>query len=105
METNTKDRIRQAVSEYKKLFPDEYQAVVDHIKNERRSQATDWATLEGNHAIERKLGEVPETLFSMITQMLTVNELNQFRATGDAGKKAQRWFFNAFPEFRVTKEA
>lgn len=103
MDRLIKDKVKQIVTDYKELFPGEFAMFQKQIAD-FRAQLTDkqFGTISGDHAMERAVHEMPDTLFGMITKTLTDEELNQFTGTDSASqKKAARWFAKTFPEFAL----
>ncbi len=98
MNPKTKLKIRTAVSDYQKMFPDEYQLFLVHMKNIKQGLKQDMAGLTGSHAIGRHLTEVPEKLSIMIAKKLDGEELISFKEI-----ESMRWFAKEFPQFRVSK--
>lgn len=103
-----KDKITTAVQEYKRLFPQEYQAFLKSNQITIDKQQDKWAsTGKGDsHAIQRHLYDTPEKLHHAITRMLSEEELDWFNARGTYIKNfsAAKWFIQTFPEFKVTQE-
>ena len=103
MSNKTKTKIKGLVAEYVKMFPAEYDAVCDYVR-ERRKEMQDerLGVTDGDHTIERLLFEIPETLDGMFNLYLSSDEYKEFRGlNGEEAKKSARWFAKTFPEFRI----
>lgn len=87
------------VVQYRKLFPTEYRAVIDLVKD-KRDNLLDPKTGSGLGAdtLDRPLIEYPETLYSSIFNALSPEEFTQFFT-----KEGQRWFGGKYEEFRIPK--
>jgi hypothetical protein len=89
--------IKKVVEFYKKAFPLEYQAVVRQIKIIRNAQKNEFASIKRKDAaMERKLIEIPETLFNIFIIKLPQSFMEYYYS-----KPGTRWFAKEFPEFRV----
>lgn len=105
MET-AKEKIKIAVSEYKKLFPDEYQRFLKSAEIKIGQSKDKWASTGGDGAVERHLYDTPEKLHGSIGKLLTSQELEWFNGRGEwAGEfHGARWFMETFPEFKISKD-
>lgn len=92
-------KIRLAVADYQRMFPDEYRDLMTVIKHQKSNLKDDFAEFEGTHTIKRVLFTISEKLSAMIGLKLTEEERNLFK-----DKDAQRWFCKEFPQFSITKE-
>lgn len=102
-----KDKVRWAVQEYIKLFPDEYVQFKLQMKQTRESLLNDWAeTNKDMQVVERLLFEVPEAMYFGFKKVLKKHEFDWLYGLNDFQKKddGPRWFFNEFEAFRVTKQ-
>lgn len=102
-----KDKITTAVTEYKKLFPDEYKAFLKSNQLTINKQNDQWAsTGSKDNLVERHMYDVPEKLYGAIQHLLNNEERDWFASRGAYLKnfKASKWFMETFPEFKVTKE-
>lgn len=95
-------KIRQAVSDYKKFLPEEYEAIAADTLRKRANYSPTGAHNNGE-ALERKILEIPETLFSSIKIKLTAEEWDTFNSPKD-GKVLSRWMAKEFPAFRAVDE-
>ena len=93
----TKNRIKSIVGGYKALFPEEYEALVKFIEQNRKLQDNEFASLKKEqNMLERALYEISETLDTMIGQKLSAEELTFFKS-----KEGGRWFAKTFPQFAL----
>lgn len=92
-------KLRNIVTLYKQMFPDEYDAVCVELSQLRNRQNDKFASVKGDHAIDRALFEIPETLFAGILSNLDEEQLLYFKS-----KEGSRWFVTAFKEFRAAQE-
>lgn len=105
MSPKTKAKIKAIHKSYKEMFPDEYKLICEYIKALREGTVTDYAESEEESAFERKLGETPETLITMIEKTLSEEEMKEFRGVDkDSMIKSARWFYKTFNEFAVAKK-
>lgn len=89
------------VENYKLLFPQEYNAVVQYLKERRKDLKTKFAEvidtkggLKSFEILERAIHEVPVTLEKMFSLSLTTEELLWLRT-----KQGARWFAREYKEF------
>jgi hypothetical protein len=99
MNDKTKMRIRTAVADYFKMFPEDWELCKLDIQYQRQNLKTEMADVGGTHAVKRALFSVPEKLATMIGKKLSVQEAQLFKE-----KENARWFANEFPQFRISKE-
>lgn len=99
MTNATKNKIKEAVSQYTKLFPKEFELFKLMIEDTRRERIDKFSTFaKGDDVIKRKLYEVPEILHGTLMQILEDEELNELYS-----KKGGRWFAKTFPVFSLTE--
>lgn len=104
-----KEDIKGIVASYKKTFPDEYDQLVQTLKDKRGQVEVDdneWAELEdAGDAIERHMFDVPQTLYSAFVRELDENALDWLYARGEfeGDFTGMHWFMDEFSEFTVTK--
>jgi len=95
-----KIKIEECVTEYKQVFTEEYilfkQFVIDNRKELRDE---DYGSVEGDHIVERKLLEMPETFYAFLLKALTSEEFKWFKT-----KTGHRWFARKFNEFCLVKK-
>lgn len=96
--SHTQARIKNLVSGYKTLFPEEYAAVCDAVIMQRQLQKDELASTKGEHVLGRKLYEISEKLYMSFVKELDSDELAYFKSTEGA-----RWFTKTFTQFALTK--
>lgn len=99
MKDQTKIKIRTAVADYFRMFPEDWEACKVEISIQRQGLDHELASIKGTHAIRRALFTIPEKLSAMIAKKLNDNELLQFKE-----KESGRWFAKEFKQFSITKE-
>lgn len=101
-----KTKIDVAVQEYIKLFPAEFEAFKKANKVTIDKQRNKWASIEGEHAVQRHLYDLPEKLHHAIEQTLTQEERDWFHAKGEFYGKFQgtEWFMKKYPVFSVSEQ-
>lgn len=100
------DKVRWAVKEYIRLFPEEYTEFKQMIRNKKAELQTEWGEVRGMDAVERALYEMPETLFYGIKKVLKQDEWDWLQAKDTHQKdfSGPRWFVKEFKEFTLTKD-
>lgn len=98
MNPKTKMKVRMAVKDYQKMFPDEYRDLLIVIEDQRQKLDNEMADLKSNHAVKRGLFTVSEKLSTMIALKLSEEERVAFKE-----QENSRWFAHEFPQFRLTK--
>lgn len=91
--------ISLAVSDYMKMFPEEYDKVLKSIKRQKQNLKTDLAEIKEMKGIKRALFTIPETLHDMIVSKLENAELTLFKELDSS-----RWFAKKFSQFSITKQ-
>lgn len=94
-------KMRLIVSEYIKLFPDDYKESLNEIRTLKDRQTTDFAELKDTHAVKRVLFHTPVTLHNMFMAKLSGDEYNEVFNSKD--KQGARWFATEFPQFAISK--
>lgn len=89
------EAIKKLVQDYKKVFPDEYRAVIDIVAEKRKGNK--FAEIKGDF-LERGLSEYPETLFNLFATL--PNEEQEFLKS----KKGILWFAKTFKEFSLCEK-
>lgn len=90
-------KIRTAVADYQRMFPQDYKDVLKAIEIQKQNLKTDMAEIEG-HAVKRALFTISEKLSMMIAKKLDNDELLHFK-TLEGG----RWFAKEFSQYRISK--
>lgn len=97
--TEAKTKITEYETAYRNVFPQEY---ADFLKGQKVKLdllgENKFAEMKGSDIINRRLGEMPETLYAMFQTRLTPEEFTWFRS-----QEGGRWFFKTFPQYRETK--
>lgn len=99
MEKILQNKIINIVKEYKILFPSEYNACREVVKQKRDKNSSTGDMTKQTDLIERPLLEYPENLFFMLQSKLSTDELIQFNT-----KESARWFGKTFPEFSLVEK-
>lgn len=104
-----KKKIKQCVTKYKRVFPEEYKGLVDLLSDKRGQMEiddNDWAELKKADAVERHIFDIPHTLYTSFVSKLDEDEMDWLYAREDylGDFTGLRWFITTYPEFRVTKE-
>ena len=99
-----KQKIVGLVETYARLHPNEIKLMKSYMEEVRHDlQDKKFATAKGEGGaemvIERKLYEIPETLFTIFLENLSVDEQTDFKS-----KEMARWFAKEFPLFRVPEK-
>lgn len=100
--TNARKKIASITRSYKKFFVEDYKASVTYISEVRESLKNEWGEFDAPMKyIERRVGEIPEVLYDMLTKGLNDEEMAAWK--DDPKHRIESWFFTRNPEFRVTK--
>lgn len=94
-----KQNIAKIIEEYKLLFPEEYKALIKQNKEVRDNLKEEFAKVKSD-TIQRQLIEWPETLYTMLVQQLTREELNELFRNKD--HKTIRWVARSYPELAIS---
>ena len=92
-------KINNAVLDYKRLFPVEYQDFLKAMKTKRDLHSDKFATVKGDHVLYRPLFEWPEKMQNLLTWAMEPEEWTFFD-----DKKNVKWFLKTYPEFRVPEK-
>lgn len=97
-----KEKIRNIVVEYIRLFPYEYEAVREDIRTIRMNLRNQFGSGD-SVVLDREIVRLPETLDMLFKKMLTAEEeMWLFGENKKGGKKSNiRWFAREFSGFRV----
>lgn len=99
MSTQIKTDIETVVRDYISTFGAEYELFKQAMRMQQTNASDDFAEMEGSEMVDRKLGELPETLHAMIKTRLTDQDYEWFRSKVGAG-----WFFKKFKDFRASEK-
>lgn len=111
---NKEDKIREIVKNYIKVFPREFEMWKHGMAKKKTDMELDnpLGKLEADDVIQQALVEMPETLYGLLKQGLTVDEWDWLfahgeyagsKSKGDAKHEGLRWFAKEFPVFRLGK--
>lgn len=95
----TQSKITNIVSEYKRLFPDEYKLFVKEMRGKKDVQSNQFSEIKGDMSLERALLEYPETFYTILRIRLTDDDWKYFDT-----KPGVRWFAKTFPEFAIAQK-
>lgn len=100
--SSPKQKLRGAVAAYKEVFPDEYVALCQIVREKRNNLKSKSGAIDINplkqsaDVMERLLFEISETLQAIIFRHLDPIEFAWFTS-----KEGGRWFAKAFKEFSI----
>lgn len=96
---SAKIKINKYVEVYKDVFKGEFRDFIKGLKPkvDDLQKENKFAKVEGSEIVERQLGEMPETLFLMLTKNLGPEEYAWWQS-----QAGQKWFFNNHQDFKVT---
>ena len=97
--TNAQQKINDIIHDYKIMFFAEYNAFKKQQKLVQSEIINEFAGVQGDSALERRLFDMPATLYEMLIQKLNKEELKYFKS-----KKGARWFAKSFPQFRTPRK-
>ena len=99
--TITKDRVRDIVKEYQRIFADEFLRFKDAMVDKRANLKFESGILnkDSSNIVERAICEMPETLFDILKRQLTDEQFTWLRT-----KAGFRWFVTAFPAYSAVKK-
>jgi hypothetical protein len=94
--------IRNCISLYKKILPEEYALALESVKKSRAEQSNNGKFLAKKDIdlLERKLYSIPEKLL-----MLLINNLNDEENAWITTEKGGVWFAQTFPEWSIVEKA
>lgn len=96
----TKNLITDIVKDYSTFFPDEFAMFKKHMAESVKDSINDYAEIKHVDTLERKLFEMPETLFSMMKKRLPQDDWDWFRSLDGS-----RWFAKKFKQFRSSQKS
>ncbi len=79
------------------LYPQEWADFQKAIKEKLSLSKDDFGKLEGSDLVERKLFEIPETLYTILKMKLAAEDWEWFGT-----KEGARWFAGHYPQFRTS---
>lgn len=92
-----KTRIAEMLKEYIRVYPIEWADFQLSIKEKLSLSKNDFGELDGSNLIERKLFEMPETLYIIFELKMDKAELEWFKT-----KEGSRWFVKTYPQFNTS---
>lgn len=98
---SAKQKIIKCVEDYIKIYPEDYQIVVDGISMKRKMLKTEYAEIEGMTSEMRGAFEIPEDLSNMFLIQLDEEEMKWFKEGGPKGHDGSYWFQTTFPVFAL----
>lgn len=97
-EQQTKLVISALVQDYVTIFPEEFLAFKNGIRDKRDNALTKYAETPGSETFIRELGEYPTTLYNLFLTRLSFEQMEWLKS-----KKGAIWFFKKYPAFSVAK--
>lgn len=103
---SAKEKITTAVSEYQRLFPQEYKDFLNSKQIKLELKNDKWASTGKSTALERHLFDMPEKLYTAIKRLLNDEELSWFNGRDEyhGDMRAVQWFMRTFPQFKITQD-
>lgn len=103
---SAKIKVKTAVEEYVRLFPQEYEAFQRSHRAKEDNKKNDFATFGSTEQIVRHLFDLPEVLHHSIRKLLTDEEYDWLysRNAYEKNRKGLTWFVRTFPQFKITKD-
>lgn len=86
-------KIQELVKTYSEVFKPEYLAVVNHLKEKRKS-ANKMGSVKGDHVLQHAMFEIPATLHTLLNTRLNKEEWEYY-----ISKEGTRWFALKFKQF------
>jgi hypothetical protein len=97
---STQSKIINAVSEYKRLFPEEFQVFLNGNRAKISKNKDKFGSFSKNiDYFERAILEYPETLFAAFKLKFTDDDWKFLDS-----KQGSRWFAKQFPEFKAAEK-
>lgn len=96
---STKEHIDILVRDYVKNYPQEWNDFQKSIKEKLSLSKDEFGIMEGSELIERKLYEIPETLYTILKLRLSLEDWDWYQA-----KEGARWFASHYPQFRTSEK-
>lgn len=100
--TSAQHKIKLAVRDYIKLFPEEWVAFKRQMEALRRTlKDQQFGEAKGTGSEMRALFEMPETLHTILVNNLDETEMEWFKSGGSKHNEGAIWFAKTFPDFRI----
>jgi len=97
MSTTAKLLIKTYVREYTLAFPQEWEAFKEAMEVKLGQSKDAFGEIADSELIERKLFEMPETLYTILDMKLSKEDFSWFKT-----KEGSRWFAKQYPQFRTS---
>jgi len=98
--TQNKAKILQLVTDYSLTCPLEFTQFKKQMKLQKEASLNEWAEVDSMDYVERKLFEIPETLYAILKVRLDEDGWLWFKS-----KEGSRWFAKKFVEFRSSNQS
>ena len=95
---HVKQQITACIKLYQRDFTQEANDFYAFVREKRAGLHNEGGTIEGDHAIERALFEMPVGLYGMLTQNLSPEEFVWFKT-----KEGARWFAKNFKNYALVE--
>jgi hypothetical protein len=96
-----KEKITNIIKDYRLLFGDEFKAFGQAMRTKQKEAKDKFGQIGKTDYIERKIWEMPVTLYEMFEKQLTEDEFNQFfRSQSNKLTVNQKWFLKTYPVFK-----
>lgn len=92
-----KTRIAEIIKEYIRTYPIEWADFCLAVKEKLSLSSNDFGEISGSDLIERKLFEMPETLYIIFKLKMDEAEFEWFKT-----KEGSRWFVKTYPQFNTS---
>lgn len=103
----TKEKVKKAVREYIRMFPDEYSNFLNSHRVKQDKKATKFGEVQGSQdQLVRHLIDIPATLDTVFLLHLTKEEHDWLFGLGDFKGQhgGMSWFMKMFPQFNISEE-
>ena len=94
MDLKTKNKIKNIVTLYMEIYPQEYSQFLKSMK-QKQATSNDYGDTKMD-TIEKLVYEIPETLFGLLTIKLDEDETEKLNSP-----KGAEWFAKTFPQFSM----
>jgi hypothetical protein len=104
--TSAKTKVKTAIEEYIRLFPQEYEAFTKSHRQKEANKENEFAEFNRSEQIVRHLFDLPEVLHHSIQKLLTDEEYDWLYSRNAYEQKRQglTWFVRTYPQFKITKD-
>lgn len=80
------------------MFPGEWAEFQLAMKEKRANASDSFGEVQGSEIVERKMHEIPETLYTIFKMKLSEEDWKYFQS-----KEGTRWFAKHYPQFRTSE--